>query len=218
MPSRNVANSGALMNENTSCSRSMMLLNIMATYAVPMLATVPKTVAIRAHPEVVRVVGARLDVGLVDVVRPDRVERRHVAGHPRHEAGQQRRQAEAEQPGRVAASEQQRQRQVVVGLAAAPSVPSWPTSASATMPGRITRKGKSIFGTAATSGVRRAAFIDFGGHRALDDEEVRAPVAERQHEAQAHHHPEPLDAHGVGVGAPEVPPRLRSSRPGRRSR
>ena len=28
------------------------------------------------------------------------------------------------------------------------------------MPGRITRNGKSIFGTAATSGVRRAAFID----------------------------------------------------------
>ena len=33
-------------------------------------------------------------------------------------------------------------------------------SASAIIPGRITRKGKSIFGTAAISGVRRAAVIE----------------------------------------------------------
>jgi hypothetical protein len=31
---------------------------------------------------------------------------------------------------------------------------------SATMPGRITMKGNSIFGTAAINGVRRAAFIE----------------------------------------------------------
>ena len=33
-------------------------------------------------------------------------------------------------------------------------------STSAIMPGRMTRKGKSIFGTAAISGVRRAAVIE----------------------------------------------------------
>ena len=34
-------------------------------------------------------------------------------------------------------------------------------SAMAIMPGRITRKGNSIFGTAAIKGVRRAADMDF---------------------------------------------------------
>ena len=71
------------------------------------------------------------------------------------------------------------------------------------MPGRMTRNGKSILGTAAMSGVRRAADHRVGGHRPLHDQEVGAPVAERQHEAEAHHHPEPLDAHGVrGRAAP----------------
>ena len=57
-------------------------------------------------------------------------------------------------------------------------------SAIAIMPGRMTRNGNSIFGNAAMSGVRRAADIEFGRHRALHDQEVGAPVAERQHEAR----------------------------------
>ena len=35
-----------------------------------------------------------------------------------------------------------------------------------------------------------------GGHGALDHEEVRAPVAERQYEAEAGHQTEGFDAHG----------------------
>ncbi len=67
----------------------------------------------------------------------------------------------------------------------------------AIMPGRMTSAGKSIFGTAAMSGVRRAADMRIGRHGALDDEEVRAPVAEREHETQADDHAEPADAHRV---------------------
>ena len=47
IPSRNVANSGALMNENTSCSRSLMFSKFIATYAAATLRIVPKTVACR---------------------------------------------------------------------------------------------------------------------------------------------------------------------------
>ena len=174
-----------------------------------MLAIVPNTVAMPPHPQVVRIVGARLDVGLVDVVRPDRVERRDVARHARHETGEQRGQAEAQQARRIERLQQQRQRAVVVDLAGRVCHGrASPTSARMTIPGRITRNGKSIFGTAATSGVRRAAFIDLGRHRALDDQEVGAPVAERQDEAEAHRHAEPLDAHRVGRGAAQVLPRL----------
>ena len=36
-----------------------------------------------------------------------------------------------------------------------------------------------------------------GRHRALDDEEVGAPVPEREHETEAHQRAEPLDAHRV---------------------
>ncbi|MNX86090.1 hypothetical protein D3C86_1179540 [compost metagenome] len=44
------------------------------------------------------------------------------------------------------------------------------------------------------------------GHGALDHQEVRAPVAEREHEAQAHRHPQPLDAHGIAArGAQALP-------------
>ena len=34
----------------------------------------------------------------------------------------------------------------------------------------------------------------FRSHRALDDEEVGAPIAERQHEAESHRQPEPFHA------------------------
>jgi hypothetical protein len=46
-------------------------------------------------------------------------------------------------------------------------------------------------------------------HRALDDEEVGAPVAERQHEAEPHHQAEPLDPHRVRVRRPGEPPGVR---------
>ena len=39
-----------------------------------------------------------------------------------------------------------------------------------------------------------------GRHRALHDEEVRAPVAEGEHEPEPEHHRKPVHAHRVGVG------------------
>jgi len=47
MPSMKVANSGALTNANTSCSKSMMLLNCRATKAAATEMAMPKTVAAR---------------------------------------------------------------------------------------------------------------------------------------------------------------------------
>ena len=68
-----------------------------------------------------------------------------------------------------------------------------------------------------------------GRHRALDDEEVGAPVAEREHEPQPHRDAEPVDAHRIGRRAAEPAPgvrerlrqrgaRCRSSRPCRAAR
>src|SRR5215813_11230707 len=61
-----------------------------------------------------RVAGILPDIGLVNVVSPDRIERRNVAGHARHEASNQRRQAKPENAGWEVIQEQHRDRQVVV--------------------------------------------------------------------------------------------------------
>ena len=161
MPSRKVANSGAFTNANTSWSMSMMLLNRVAAYAAATLSQDPEHRGGVAHPEVVPVGLAGLDVGLVDVVGPHRVERRHVARHARHERRHERGEPEPEQPGREVVGEQRRDRQVVVrravGADGQETAPRPWCSAMAIMPGRMTRAGKSILGRAAISGVRRAA-------------------------------------------------------------
>ena len=52
-----------------------------------------------AYADVMRVAFVLADIGLVDVVGPHGGEGADVAGHARHEAGDQRGDAEAEQPG-----------------------------------------------------------------------------------------------------------------------
>ena len=76
---------------------------------------------------------------------------------------------------------------------------------SAIMPGRIITNGRKSFGIAPISGVRSAAREVLRRQRALDLGEVRRPVAEREHEAEAEHDPDPgrpdrVD-HVAGVGA-----------------
>ena len=48
--------------------------------------------------------------------------------------------------------------------------------------------------------------LGVGRHGALDDEEVGAPVAEGEHEAEAHGEAEPLDAERVGGGVGHAAP------------
>src|SRR3954467_6572657 len=75
------------------------------------------------------------------------------------------------------------------------------------MPGRMTMNGNSIFGTAAMSGVRRAAVIESAAIARCTTRKSVHQYAEREHEPEPHHHPEPFDAHRVGVGAADVAPR-----------
>ncbi len=49
-----------------------------------------------AHHQIVRVARIPVQVRLVDIVGPDGVERRDVAGHAGHEAGQERSETQAE--------------------------------------------------------------------------------------------------------------------------
>ena len=44
-------------------------------------------------------------------------------------------------------------------------------------------------------------FLRVGCHGRLDDEEIRTPVAEGEHKAEAGHEGEPIDAEGIGIGA-----------------
>ena len=101
-------------------------------------------------------------VALVDVVGPDGVERGDVARHAGHERGHQRGQADAQHAVGEILREHGRHDHVVVGRAVGrrrqlEAGAALTVSAMASMPGRITSTGKSIFGTAARSGVRRAA-------------------------------------------------------------
>ena len=48
-----------------------------------------------------------------------------------------------------------------------------------------------------------------GGHCALHNQEVRAPVAERKHEAESEHKSEPIHAEGIRAGAAHARPRVR---------
>src|SRR5947207_8190694 len=64
-----------------------------------------------------------------------------------------------------------------------------PCTDSAISPGRTTRKGKSILGNAAISGVRRAAVIESAA-MARCTTRKSVPVAERHHEPQCHYKPQ----------------------------
>ena len=68
------------------------------------------------HPEVVLVGLLRGEVGLVEVVGPDRVEGGHVAGHARHERGEEGGEREAEQTRGAVLLDEREDHAVVVDL------------------------------------------------------------------------------------------------------
>ena len=68
------------------------------------------------------------------------------------------------------------------------------------------QEGKEHLGEGGDEGRASRGGHRLGRHRPLHDEKVRAPVAKRQHEAESHHEPEPLDANGILRGAPHCPP------------
>ena len=68
------------------------------------------------------------------------------------------------------------------------------------------QEGKEHLGEGGDEGCASRGGHRLGRHRPLHDEKVRAPVAKRQHEAESHHEPEPLDANGILRGAPHCPP------------
>ena len=78
-----------------------------------------------AHRHVVPVACALVNVGLVEVVGEDGVECRHVAGHAAHEAGQQRRQSQAENAGGKVVQQHVRRGHVVVEQRLAAGSRAW---------------------------------------------------------------------------------------------
>ena len=69
--------------------------------------------------------------------------------------------------------------------------------------------GITIFGNAAIRGVRRAADMDSGRHGPLHHQKIRAPIAERQHEAQPRNQAEHFHAHRILGCAPRIAPGVR---------
>ena len=139
---------------------------------------------------------ALLDVGAVDVIGPDGVERRDVAGHARHEAREQRRDGQAEEAvGQVVLHEQDEGRVVVgrgKGALAELRQDEQGDEAGDDDDDRDEhlREGGDDRGHAGRVDVLR-------GQGPLDDQEIGRPVAEGQHEAEAHDHAEPVDAQRV---------------------
>ena len=135
-----------------------------------------------AHPEVVRVAAVRGDVALVDVVGPDGVEGRDVAGHARHERGHQRRQPEPQQARGEILHEHHGDRHVVVefdlavlvGLVAINGLSACRRPCSVlvstlggirpTQGGDQFRRGR-LRRPAAGAGVRKYAFVRLGHQR-----------------------------------------------------
>ena len=126
---------------------------------------------------------AALDVRLDEVGGDDRVERAHVRRHAGHERRHQAGQGDPEHAVGQVLVHQQRDRVVVLQVArrrrARGSRPARSCPA-----GSITN-GMNSFGKAPISGVARRGGQVLGRQRALDLGEVRRPVAEREHEAEA---------------------------------
>ena len=197
-----------------------------------------------AHPEIVGVGGALVDVGLIDVVGPDGVEGGDVAGHAGHEAGEQRGEAEAEDSGWEEVEEHDGDGEVVVidggavgvedGFAAdgvgfdgddavgvgfvegkrgsvgcgggVCGVASWSGGcrgrhhvggdADGDEAGQDDEEREEHFRDGGDEGDAAGGDLGVGGHGALDDEEVGAPVAEGENEAEAHGEADPLRRRG----------------------
>ena len=150
--------------------------------------------------QIVPVGSTGADVRLINVVRPDRVERRDVAGHAGHEGRHQRGESQSQHPGRHVMREHHRDGEVVVRLAIAPDrqesaarrVEADRQHARQNHEQRHEHLRNRRDQRRPARGGHRA-----GRHRALHDQEVRAPVAERQREPQAHHQAKPLDPHRI---------------------
>ena len=184
-----------------------------------------------------------VDIRLVDVVGPHRVERRHIPRHAGHETRQQRRQAQAQDSGGEVVQQHVRNRQVVIefdhpvfvdqGLACAginfgrdqslafdrrPRVGSGQTGEvlcrqrDGNQARQNDKKGKQHFRKRRNQGCAPCGTHRIRRHRALDDQKIRAPVAERQDKAQAHGQAEPLDAQRVGMGVSQSHPGMSVSR------
>ena len=84
------------------------------------------------------------------------------------------------------------------------SAPPGPASwrARGDHPGQDDEEREEHLGHAPRSAACAARRTSSRRHRALDDQEVGAPVAEGEHEAQPHRQPEPLDPHRVAAASP----------------
>ena len=165
-----------------------------------------------AHPQVVPVGLAGADVALVQIVRPDGVERGDVAGHARHERGHQGGDADAQQARGAEPGEHHRHGHVEIGgavLVLGQEVTQFVVHGDGDHARQDHQGGKEHLGDGGNQRRPPGRRHRIRRHRPLDHQEVGAPVAEREHESQAHHHSEPLDAHRVGVWRSHVRPGLR---------
>ncbi|SPF39816.1 hypothetical protein SBA4_2420012 [Candidatus Sulfopaludibacter sp. SbA4] len=159
--------------------------------------------------QVVCVRRAAPDMGLVDVVRPHGVERRHVSRHARHERRHQPGEPHSQHSRRVKLRHQGGQHLVVI----VPAVLHRKVVAQAHFgkrqgrdAGKNHHERQEHFRQRSDQRSAPRRRHRFGRHGALHHQEIRAPVAERQDEAQARHHGEESRPHGIFAGAAHVLP------------
>src|SRR5262249_1188431 len=155
------------------------------------------------HPQVVLIACTSLDVRLIDVVGPHRVERRHVPGHPRHETRHQRCQSYSKHSGRKVVTEHHRDRQIIVKgpiqflrkHKAARSCLISQCYRDHPRKNHQEREEHLWYSSDQRSATRRRHRV--GGHRSLHYQKVGAPVTKRQHESESHRQTEPFNPHRI---------------------
>ena len=176
-----------------------------------MLTKMPMIVHAPAHAHVMGVAGVLLDERPVDVVGPDRGEGADVAGHARHEAGDQGRDPQAQQARAQVAGHHQG-KHVVVAVAP-PGCRDLALRQELDVEQAQAQQARQDDDERDHHLERRADDRRhlgrpqvLGREHPLNDQEVGRPVAERDHPAQAEDDARPVDAHRVVLERAERAP------------
>ena len=154
-----------------------------------------------------------MNIALVEIVGEDGVESGNIARHAAHERRHQRRDTHTENSGRIKLRHQRRQRQVIIRSAARLRRKGITEAHLAQRHCRDARDNHDEWHDHLRESrdqrgpARRRHRVR--RHGALHDQEIRAPVSERQHESQSRHHPKHFHAHRILGSVPEMPPGLR---------
>src|SRR5467141_1603113 len=166
-----------------------------------------------AHGNVMRVGLTLFDECAIDVVGPNGGEGADVARHPGHEAGDEGGDSEAEET-RPAVARQHERQYFVVAVAAARDGGGFPgqfhgQDCQSEKPGQDDDEWNEHLEGCADDGGHLCGTKILGGENALDDQEIRGPIAEGNDKAKTEDDAGPVDAHGIFFEGAQRGPEMR---------